>query len=122
MSGPKRLNGANEHTGDRGLDATQERVRRIERAFNACPFLFGVLRTLHFNSFESKIVSHGLGQQAAFMIVRGPYNCSVDTYTVCEDAQSGIDVRNQIRVIGASFLAFTVDLWFYPAASEAQPR
>lgn len=116
MGGPKRLGDARQHTGDRKIDAIQERIRRTESASNACPFSAGKLRSVQFTN-ASRIVNHGLGTPAAFFVVRASYIGSTAIASLCEDAdQTGLDPNNQIRI--HSTTTTLVDLWFYPQSSE----
>ncbi len=118
----KKLAAFREHTGNRQVDAIQRAAKQTADRANACPFFAGVLRSVSLST-TPKRVDHGLGARATFMVVRTNYDGTGTARTVNEAsaaAQAGLDLTKQLAVVASGNC--TVDLWFYPVASEAVPR
>jgi len=119
----KPLTSPRQHTGSRTADAMQRATDRVARALDDLPFARGVLRSVRFDTAGVKVVDHGLGTRAAFLVARQNYDgTGVPAIVVEADAseQAQIDLTRQLAV--AADTECTVDLWFYPVASEAVPR
>lgn len=107
-----------EHMANRQLDAVQQARNELAGALNDCPFIRGRLISVKLPGFNTySVVTHKLGTPAAFMIVRHDYGGLEAGARPSEAAdQSGIDPNNQIRITSTN--TATVDLWFYPRASQ----
>lgn len=106
-----------EHTGNRQIDSIQQARNEIASTLNDCPFVRGKLVSFTGTTNTHRVITHGLGQPAAFFTIRQSYGGveSIPGFAEATD-QSGIDPNNQIRVF--VWQTGTVDLWFYPRASK----
>jgi len=106
-----------EHTGDRQLDSMQQARNDIANSLNSCPFVQGKLVSVKLTGLAQKVVTHSLGTPAACFVIRLSYDGLQNAAQISESAdQTGIDENNQLRVVASQNC--TVDLWFYPRASQ----
>ena len=123
MAAASKIGRTRSHTGDRQIDAVQAAAQRSADVANGCPFLRGVLRSVAFAGGTQKAVDHGLGVPAACIVVRQNYNVFSMTASLAEALpafQATLDVNTQLGLV--TDLDCTLDLWFYPRASEAVAR
>lgn len=111
-----------QHTNNLNEEREQERTRSIAARLNAIPFALGKLVTIDVVQATgsaaggSVVLAHGLGTQAALMMVRCRAGLVVAPYE--SSSQSDLDSTKQVRVvIGVTSGNPVVDLWVYPAAS-----
>lgn len=104
-----------EHTGDAQFDRVQADIRELARNLRNSPFFVGRLKSVRFTAATRKIVGHGIGRPAAFMVVRNSYVAGTFP-SIAEDAsQAGLDVNREIAIVCSTDC--TLDLWFYPRSS-----
>lgn len=114
MARPSKLVHDAVHSDDRDKVRLSEGIRQAKNAINAVPFLGGgkLVSVKGLAGIGSPaILDHGLGTQAAFIVVRR----LAPGFIIEHPDQTGLDPLNQIRVIATA--AMDADLWFYPRAS-----
>ncbi len=111
-----------EQFGERKANAVDAARADMARQLNTIPFLRGRLISVMFTAVTDQVVNHGLGVPAACFVIRQNYDGYLEGAVLDESApavQAKLDQNNQLAI--QCNVNATMDLWFYPRASQVIP-